>query len=442
MGSLRVLTVAAALACAAAPAFAQDALRLAPQAAAELRGLCTRDGGGLWGASLCGPLLVADPATRAVWATDPDADGRFRFNNDGWMGVLPEGVPIANAAVEWGGQRWIMVVGPLPEGQADLRVLVGHEAWHRVQDQLRLAQAPSNCVHLESEQGRYLLRLEMRALSTALRSRGGARTEAAMDALGFRSARLARFADVEADAHETSLDRNEGLASYTGVRLGAGDAADAYAARTLDQYDAHQAYARAYAYATGPAYGLLLDQYREGWRSEITRDSYAPASLLAASLRAEAPSQRQLRRTAERYGGEAIAREEAARATAQRARIAELRARFTGPRLELPLMQMQFEFDPTAVTPVEGLGSVYETLTLRDAWGEIRASGGYALINPTFTRLTAASPTTGGVTGPGWSLTLAPGYRVSTPDAQGVVRVEAIPPPMAPPQEAPSPGLE
>jgi hypothetical protein len=329
---------------------------------------------------------------------------------DGWVGTLPQGVPAANTTVQWSGVRWVMVLGPLPQDAEQRRVLVAHEAWHRVQEQIGLGAQRSDCAHLESERGRYFMRLELRALASALRSRAASRRRAAVDALHFRAARLAEFA--EAAAQEASLDRNEGLASYTGVKLGA-EQPDFFAARTLDQYDTHEAYARAYAYATGPAYGLLLDTHAPGWREQIGR--YAPADLLTMALSAQNPTPRQLRRAAERYGGSAIAAEERARAEAQRERIAALRARFqTGQRpiIALALTQPQFEFDPLRVTPVEGLGTYYETLTIRDVWGEARATQG-AVITPDFSRLLLADPAADGLSGPGWSLRLNPGQQVA-----------------------------
>jgi hypothetical protein len=86
---------------------------------------------------------------------------------------------------------------------------------------------------------------------------------------------------------------------------------------------------------------------------------------------------------------------------------------------------MQFEFDPTQVTPLEGLGSFYRRLTLRDRWGELVAAEG-AVIDPTFTRLTAAAPAPDGVSGPGWRLRLNPGFGLTAPDARGVVRVVSL----------------
>jgi len=425
-----VFTFSLALAALTGVAAAQD-YALEQAAARELRTLCGDDNGRLWGASLCGPLLVADPQTRAVWASDQDREGRLTNAGAGWTGTLPAGVTMANTSVEWAGVRWIMVLGPLPSDVSERRVLVGHEAWHRLQNQIGLPMQAADNTHLASERGRTLMRLEMRALAAALRSNGNARERAAEDALAFRRARYAEF--PEAFAQEAALDRNEGLAAYTGVRLGADNPA-IFAARTLDAYDGHEAFARAYAYATGPAYGLLLDEYDRTWRQRLS--AYAPADLLAAALRAPALDRRDLQRAAERYGPR-VAEQERTRAEAQRTRLAALRRAYAeAPRLELPLSQMQMDFDPNQVTPVPGLGSFYGRITLRDRWGELVAADG-AVINETFTRMIAASPQSGGASGPGWRLNLNPTWRLSLPDAAGVIRAEPAPPP-AP--EEPAPG--
>lgn len=421
---MRAFVFTAILALCASPALAQD-YRLQAEAAAELQQMCAADAGELWSTSLCGPLIVVDGATRQAWATQRDNTGALALTpSGGWAGVLPQGVPVANTTVDWGGVRWIMVVGPLPEEASARRVLLAHEAWHRVQSSIGLPMQNTNAAHLETERGRYLMRLELRALATAMLSNGRARRNAAKDALGFRMARLASF--PEAQAAETALDRNEGLASYTGVRLGAGDEVSLFAARTLNAYDQHDAFARSYAYATGPAYGLLLDDYVRNWRTSLA--AWAPADLLVSPLRARPLNAPTLARRAERYGGPDIAAQERTRAENQRRLIAEITARFSGARLELPLAQMQFEFDPNQVTPVPGLGTLYQTLVLRDAWGEFRASEG-ALISPSFNLLTAAQPAQNGLSGPGWVLSLASGYRIGSPDSRGVVRPERIPAP-------------
>ncbi len=130
-------------------------------AAAKLHALCTADHGQLWGPSLCGPLLIADPQTRLAWGSEQDHDGLLERQGAGWMGVLPSGVGIANTSTHWAGVQGIMIMGPLPADAEERRVLVAHEAWHRIQTQIGFPQAPSDCTHLESERGRTLMRLEI-----------------------------------------------------------------------------------------------------------------------------------------------------------------------------------------------------------------------------------------------------------------------------------------
>lgn len=406
----------------ATPAAAQDTAAAAA-AAAELQQLCRQDAGQLWGVSLCGPLMVADPVTRQVWTSDPDELGVLEQSGLGWVGTLPPEVPVANTTLEWAGVRWIQLMAPLPADRDERRVLLAHEAWHRAQNTLGLAAQPSDAAHLEEERARLLMRLEFRALGTALRSAGRGRREAIAHALMMRAARLWEFPG--AALQEAALDRNEGLAAYTGVRLAVGENRDLYAARLLDGYDRHEALARAYAYATGPAYGLLLDGYRPNWRQEL--GVQAPADMLARVLQLRRGSATDLRRAGERYGMTAVAAEERALAEGRRARIAELRRRFEeGPRLELPLQDMQMVFNPHTVVPIDGLGTFYGTITVRDAWGELQAADG-ALISADFRRLMASTPDPGVVSGPGWRLSLAPGFQLVGPDGSGIFRPLEVP---------------
>ena len=87
---------------------------------------------------------------------------------------------------------------------------------------------------------------------------------------------------------------------------------------------------------------------------------------------------------------------------------------------------MQMEFDPNTVTPLENLGNFYPTLTIRDAWGELRATDG-ALISTDYRRVVVSSPGRGAMTGPGWQLSLAPGYQLVGPDRAGIFRPVQVP---------------
>jgi hypothetical protein len=141
----------------------------------EAAALCQKEAGRLWGTSLCGPIVIYDPATKTIATNQPPPTA-----------PKPAVLGYANAAMDWGGTRWttlswqIMLTG----GSAtDSRVrgrLMLHELFHRVQPQLKLLGEDGNNGHLDTLDGRYLLQLEWRALAKALASqrrprRGGRR---------------------------------------------------------------------------------------------------------------------------------------------------------------------------------------------------------------------------------------------------------------------------
>ena len=128
---------------------------------------CRADDGRLWGVTLCGPLIVVDGRTGLAVATAKPPAGSFAAERGVWIGRVPEGMQVANTAIEWEGALWSTVRLPLP-GDAYLRdKLIAHEAFHRVQQALGLNARDAINAHLDEEDGRVLLRLELRALTAA-----------------------------------------------------------------------------------------------------------------------------------------------------------------------------------------------------------------------------------------------------------------------------------
>src|SRR5690606_8520335 len=121
--------------------------------------LCERDGGELWGQSLCGPIMIVDPADRAVIANQADPGGVLLPLADAFTGVLPAGAMMANTRVEWSGAEWTQLLWPVPSEPALLRVFLAHEMFHRIQPDLGLARSEAGNRHLDTLEGRYLLQL-------------------------------------------------------------------------------------------------------------------------------------------------------------------------------------------------------------------------------------------------------------------------------------------
>jgi len=423
-------TTAAALAALmiglSSPAVAQeimDARAVFDQAEA----ICQTDDGALWGVSLCGPILIVDPATRQVVASQP-GDGDLLTEAGGvFTGVLPDDVMIANTAVDWDGVRWTMLLAPLPEEAETRAGLIAHESWHRIQDQLGLPMASPTPDHLATAEGRIAMRLEWRALAAALSAPDaeGLRT-ATHEALIFRAARHAQAGEAGA-AQERALELNEGLAEYTGVRLSGALDPHRDVAATLRAAEQADAYSRMFAYASGPAYGLLLDDAAPGWREGLTAESDLGA-LLGAAVGFTAPADpvAVFARTAAAYDGRAVAEEELAAHEARASLISRWSDRLVaGPVLRLPLENIRVSFDPNTLQPLPPHGVVYPTATLSDVWGVLTVTDG-ALIDGDWSAATVTAPADAdSLTGDGWSLDLAEGWRVAPGARDGDFVLEA-----------------
>ena len=411
---MRMLVLAGFTACLAQSVQAQTPTEVF----AEARAVCRADGGALWGVDLCTPVLLVDPETRRIHADRKGASDALRPDGDLFTGVLPGAVNIANTAIEWDGVRWAMLMQPLPRDPVKRRALLVHESWHGVQEALGLPARSPTPAHLDSEDGRVLMRLEWRALAAALGADDDAiRRQAVADALAFRAARRA-IAGAGA-AHEQALEMNEGLAEYTGLRLSGGDAR-ALAGAALARAEGGTSFVRSFAYASGPAYGLLLDEAAPDWRQGL-KGTDDLGDLLASGLGLRAGD---AALAEARYGGDALRSEEARRAEQMRVVAAAWTAKLVdGPRLRLPFQSMQIAFDPGKIIALPPHGSVYPTLRVVDAWGVLEVSDG-ALIDDNWSAAAVVAPMSAeAVEGPGWTLALNPGWGLEACERVGDYRL-------------------
>ncbi len=387
-----------ALGCASS-ATAQVDQELADRYFEEARVLCEREGGRLWGVSLCGPMAFADPVTRTIATNRPAPEGD-----------RPPTLGYANSSVDWGGTRWATLVWPLPPDDARSRDgLMLHELFHRIQPELKLLFPEPKNDHLDTADGRYWLQLEWRALAKALGASGPSREEAIRHAVAFRAARRAEFPD--AAENERILELQEGLAQYTGVVASTStpDGAIDVAIRQLGREEWLTSLVRTFAYGSGTAYGLLLDAYSPGWTRRLEPTDDLGDLLVSASGLQPADD---ARAAAGAYGAAALRAAEDARQAEREAHIADLRGRFVeGPVLVLPDAG-SYSFQSQGITPLGEHGSVYPTVRATSEWGELEAAE--VLIAPDY-RLAVPAPfevTGDTIRGDGWTLRLAPGWVV------------------------------
>jgi hypothetical protein len=388
----------------------------------DARTACEADAGALWKHSLCGSIALVDRQTRLVIANDTVAGKHFLRLDDAYVTTLPENQYVANTSFPWGGRTWTMVALPLPKDRYARIALVMHETFHREQEALGLRQPDALNNQLDMRAGRTWLRLEYRALARALESlpdKNAARHHAE-SALLFRAERRALYPG--SDSLEATLEIQEGLAEYTGQRLAmqlTGEGPTRVGKYVRD-YETTPTFVRAFAYGTGPAIGILLDQFDPNWRDAV-RTKRDIGSLLAQAIHFQRPRNlaRASRARAQEYGWDEVDRTEAARDSARAPAMQGYRARLgDGPVITLRQSKdsLAWSYDPTELIGFDLQSTVYPSGNFSAPWGKLTVDSGGVLVQNDFSSIrigAPASPTPAEareINGDGWTLVLNPGW--------------------------------
>jgi hypothetical protein len=395
---------------------AQVQPQLAQRYFEEVTKLCERDAGRLWGVSLCGPMVIFDPTTGTRAASQPEPDG-----------PPPRFPGFADGPVSWGGLRWFafpLFLLPADDAATRQQIML-HGLFHHIQPVLGLMPDDGFNEHLDTLEGRVWMQLEWRALRRAVESSGSDRAEAIADALAFRRERRRLFPGAADNERRDEI--REGLASYTGIAAWADSPADARraAASAASGGESQESFVGNFEAASGPAYGVLLDDLLPGWRRQVRATSDLGDMLASATT---VPPTRDAGVAAARYDGATLRTTEEARDRAQQVRVAELRRRFVdGPVLTMPAVGSGTS-DTTGSVGIPGAGTVFfRNFTLSAQWGRLNADGG---VLRAADGSTLSVPVTGpleGITlqGDGWNATLNSGWAVrpaARPGSFAIVR--------------------
>lgn len=384
--------------------------------------ICARDAGAFWGHTLCGPMLLVDPDDRDAVANQGDAGATLRQTGKVFVGTLPPSVIVSDTTVTWSGTRWCELTWPWPMREdADMRrVNLAHEMFHRIETaDLHIQTLEGDNHHLDTLEGRYLMEMEWRALAAALNAATpSARRIAVGDAVLFRRRRYLIFPG--APRNELVLEANEGIAEYTGVRLGLmlPEERTRYALRDLSSLVDASSLVRSFAYATGPAWGLLLDRAAPNWRRHFLQDPLAERfdQRLSRALHLAEPDADQLTAREAVYDPVGSLRaHEVARDQDRRAKAAEYYAKLVdGPVLILPLAHPAYQFKPQTLVALENLGTVYPTMTLEDEWGRLTVDAGGVLMqdDPKIATVSCVNFDRATLRGPGILLDLNAGWSI------------------------------
>jgi hypothetical protein len=127
-------------------------------------------------------------------------------------------------------------------------------------------------------------------------------------------------------------------------------------------------FVRSFAYATGPAYGMLLDRYAPGWRAQL-KSGEGFDVMLGRALHVSASDSLLVAKRAQSYDGPALRAAEADRDAKRREQLALNRRKFIdGPVLTLRFRKMNVQFNPSTLQPLGDAGTVYPTIRITDEW--------------------------------------------------------------------------
>jgi hypothetical protein len=394
----------------ALPALAQVDQQRAQEYFKEVQSLCEREGGRLWGVSLCGPMVVADLQTQTIATSRPAPEG-----------PRPRLLGLVNAPIEWGGTTWgaymwDFVINRTPRERRELFL---HELFHTVQSKLGLGAGALSPEHLDAMDGRYWLRLEWRALARALRASGAQRNAAVRDALAFRQAR--RMLYPSGTENERTIEIAEGLAAYTGTAAAAESTADAIASAIdiLANGETGESFVRTFAYMSGPAYGLLLDAASPEWRRKV-RNTDDLGSLVASAFAIQPATNAAA--SAPLYGGDEIRAAEQQREQQRQERLAELLRRFVDGPVFLIRGGGGGMSNSQGAVVIPGVGTVYfgpyrfgaDSGSLEAEKGVLVETAGNVRRLPAPVRRDDST-----VVGDGWTFTAKPGWVIREGSRRG-----------------------
>jgi hypothetical protein len=359
----------------------------------EIKEICDRDNGQLWGKNLYGPLMFVDRTSRRIVANMPDKDGVLKSKDGVFTGFYPKDMLISNTPANIG--NTLYALAPLQQEEDDYRIKIQavHSLFHRFQMMSGTNSFGYNTSNMDEKEARLWIKLEWKALKKAIVTEGEEQKIAIRDALIFRGANRELYKKFARD--ENLFENYEGLATFTFTYLCA-QSTDEFKARIIENLDrvyALQSYSRTYGFIHGALYATLLKYKNYDFTRIRTRDvdlgnivKEVYGIELPAICRDVAGS------LAMSYNLPEITNEEEQRLADLRENLHREISNFTDkPVVYIELESPYFDFEPEDVHSLDTLGTLYSSIRVSDNWGKLTVNKSGCLVsnNFKFLRITA-----------------------------------------------------
>ncbi len=393
-------------------------LKKAYQYFMEAKDLADKDNSELWGVNIYGPMMFVDPQTKFVVTNHSDTLGILEQKEKVFIGYLKPEDGIANTAIKWAGETWMMIMWEsLSDDHLKRKNLMMHELYHCIQEKIGLPIKADNNSHLDEMQARIWLKMEWNALEKAVFSKGQARIQSITDALIFRNYRHELFSGAK--ENEAILEMNEGIAEYTGFKLSLLKKKDQlnYFKTVTSSRKVVKSYVRSFAYVSGPLYGYLLDAKSQVWHRQLSPDSDLGDLLKRYyDIDLESVTQLNIESCASKYNFSKVLAFEQQREEKRLVRIEALMDKFiNNPVLKFDLKKMTISFDPRSLQPLSNYGTVYNIIRVVDLWGVLDVNND-ALMSSDWKVIKVSAmdliEDQNIISGNGWTLKLNDGWRL------------------------------
>ena len=394
----------------------------------EIKDICNRDSGKLWGKNLYGPIMFVDRVTRRIEANRPDNEGILKSKDEGYAGLYPKELLLSNAPVNFGGTQFAMVPLPPEEDAYRIKTRAFHSLFHLFQENEGITASIFNATNMDEKEARLWIKLEWKALRKAINAEGEERQLAIRDALIFRGSNRELYHKYA--VAENKFENYEGLATFTYTLL-CTNSHEEFKTRlfeNLDRIYSMQSYARSYGFIHGALYATLL--YEKGFdMRQIRTDTFDLGNAVKELYNINLPAicRDVAGSLAVNYDIESINKEEEIREADIRESIHKQISIFTEkPVVFIELESPYFDFEPEDIHSLDTLGTLYNSMRVSDNWGKLTVDKGGCLVsnNLKYIRITAKSfkADKNHVSGEGWHLILNNGWELIPVDQNYFVR--------------------
>jgi len=211
----------------------------------------------LWGFSLEGDIIFIDSKNNKLYICSIENGTARILHKTPWDNKIP----LANTVIDYEGKKYSTIIYDklIEDVNESGKKLIIHELFHLHQSKLNIPMVTSRNYHLDTPQGRALLRCEILALEKALLGD----IKSLEEALSIKSYRQKLYPDN----NENEFELSEGLPEYTGIKLSI-ENTKSYLLQKL-KYQPNMGYTNSFAYKTGSAYCFLLDNLYSNWKKDV-----------------------------------------------------------------------------------------------------------------------------------------------------------------------------